>query len=372
MKIKKIEVKNYKSLVDFQMVDLKPFCAFVGPNACGKSNIFEALEFANFAFRYGTEAPRFFGGRDNIFSFNQKRNVYSELPNNQQSFRFDFDDGIDINFYLNYSFDENERNPVHSSGSLPNPNTDILQLDAFQIRNLEKRREFNFKNQQRLAGYGGEYEQFVDNFFRLFIGNKSLVRIYDSPSYFSKTLKQDGSNLPPVLARIFEDTNRKAEFIEWLRILIPEFHDIELKESASYEQFDFLIYEKFTKKPFTRDLISDGTYNLITLLACVYEGNAPKFLCIEEPENGLHPEAIKLVIDFFREQTEDHGHFIWLNTHSPTLVRCLEIDEIVLVNKINGETRVKQLTEQNKVNIKTDEAWLSNALNGGVPWSALE
>ena len=48
MRIKKIQIKNFKSLVDFELEDLKPFCAFVGPNASGKSNIFEALEFASY------------------------------------------------------------------------------------------------------------------------------------------------------------------------------------------------------------------------------------------------------------------------------------------------------------------------------------
>lgn len=63
MKIKKLQIRNFKSLVNFELEDLKPFCAFVGPNASGKSNIFEALEFINYLIRYENEAPRFFGGQ---------------------------------------------------------------------------------------------------------------------------------------------------------------------------------------------------------------------------------------------------------------------------------------------------------------------
>lgn len=104
-------------------------------------------------------------------------------------------------------------------------------------------------------------------------------------------------------------------------------------------------------------------------MAAVYQTNKPQFLCIEEPENGLHPQAIELLMDFFREKCEQEGHFIWLNTHSQALVRSLRIEEVILVNKIDGRTRAKQLTKEDEIDIKTDEAWLSNALGGGVLWS---
>ncbi len=103
-------------------------------------------------------------------------------------------------------------------------------------------------------------------------------------------------------------------------------------------------------------------------MAAVYQESTPQFLCIEEPENGLHPQAIELLVDFFRQKVEEENHYIWLNTHSQPLVRCLNIDEIVLINKIDGATHAKQLTSKDEMNIKTDEAWLSNALGGGVIW----
>jgi predicted ATPase len=168
---------------------------------------------------------------------------------------------------------------------------------------------------------------------------------------------------------IFENEAKRSDFIEWLRILIPEFKNIEIKKSNIDGSYDFLIYEKGSEKPFPRNLISDGTYNILSLMAAVYQNNQPQFLCIEEPENGLHPQAIELLVDFFREKCEEENHHIWLNTHSQTLVRCLEIDEIILVNKIDGATKAKQLTKDDEVDIRTDEAWLSNALGGGVLWS---
>jgi AAA15 family ATPase/GTPase len=354
MKIKKLQIKNFKSLVDFELENLKPFCAFVGPNASGKSNIFEALEFTNYLIRYANEAPRFFGGTDTIFTYHSSVQKPKIL-----SFDYYFKNDIRINFAAFVVESNNNLFGQVSSSSAPN------RISGLAIRELDNRNQFIEDWKLQGNEYENEYEQFADNFSRIFVGKSSLNR---TPSLNDK-LSSDASNLPQIIGMIFEDVVKRDDFIEWLRILIPEFKKIEVKKSNIDGNYDFFIYEKGSEKPFSRNLISDGTNNILSLMAAVYQSSQPQFLCIEEPENGLHPQAIELMVDFFREKCEEEGHHIWLNTHSQTLVRCLEIDEIILVNKIDGATRAKQLTKKDEVNIKTDEAWLSNALGGGVLWS---
>jgi len=363
MRIKKLHIRNFKSLVDFELMNLKSFCAFVGPNASGKSNIFEALEFTNYLIRYSHEAPGFFGGVQDIYSYNATPIIdlnKIELSNTLR-FTFEFQDNISINFQAIFP---NLLSDQYLFGSISSA-SDIGQLSPFKIRDLRERREFISQWQEAGNKYENDYEQFVDNFSRIFIAKSLLNR---TPPVSTK-LSPDASNLAQVIGMIFQNAERRNDFIEWLRILIPEFSNIEVRKSNIDGSYDFFIYEKGSDKPFPRNLISDGTYNILSLMATVYQSNQPQFLCLEEPENGLHPQAIELLIDFFREKCEEEGHHIWLNTHSQTLVRCLEIDEIILINKINGETKAKQLTKDEGINIKTDEAWLSNALGGGILWS---
>ena len=78
-------------------------------------------------------------------------------------------------------------------------------------------------------------------------------------------------------------------------------------------------------------------------MTAVYQSDEPQFLCIEEPENGLHPKVIKQLVNFFRSACEEKGHYIWLNTHSQTLVSQLTPDEIILVDKEDGETKIRQV-----------------------------
>lgn len=376
MKIKKLGISNFKSLVDFELENLKPFCAFVGPNASGKSNIFEALEFTNYLIRYTNEAPNFFGGIQEIISFTDQPGR-SKLLRDTISFSYKFDDKIEIGIQGNqyedrYSFigDLYEgfivNEPSEAYGLYKRQQDELdKQLPFFEINDPKKRKSYISQWKEKGNEYANDYEQFADNFSRIFVGKSTLNRI---PSTNTK-LSADASNLAQIIGMIFENQIKRNDFIEWLRILIPEFKNIEVKKSNFDGSYDFLIYEKGSKKPFSRNLISDGTYNILSLMAAVYQSNQPQFLCIEEPENGLHPQAIEFLVDFFREKSEEEGHHIWLNTHSQTLVRCLEIDEIILINKVDGATIAKQLTKEDGVNIKTDEAWLSNALGGGVLWS---
>lgn len=117
-----------------------------------------------------------------------------------------------------------------------------------------------------------------------------------------------------------------------------------------------------------RNLLSDGTYNILALLTAVFQSNEPQFLCIEEPENGLNPYVVKTLVEFFRAMCEEKGHFIWLNTHSPILVSQLQPKEVVLIEKVKGETVAKQIKSMDLHGMRMDDAWLTNALGGGLPW----
>jgi AAA15 family ATPase/GTPase len=369
MRIKKLHIRNFKSLVDFQLENLPAFAAIVGPNASGKSNIFEALEFTNYVCRFSFEATSFFGGKQSIYSYNARpiKELDEHIPlTDKQSFYYEFEDDIFIDLFLSYLKSGNNIEPSYGIGSNKEKTLQgIDNLPPLKIRDASERKRFLTELKNNKLSYNNDYEIFIDNFSRIFIGKNFLNRSSQSQS----KLHPDASNLSQVLGHIFDDANKKDEFIEWLRILIPEFKNIEVKKSNIDGSFEFFLYEKTSDKPFPKYLLSDGTYNILALMAAVYQSDSPQFLCIEEPENGLHPQAIQLLVDFLREKSEEKKHHILLNTHSQTLVRCLEAHEIILVNKVNGETIAKQLTKEDDVNIKTDEAWLSNAFGGGILWS---
>lgn len=338
MEVESINIKNYKSLVNFELKSPNAFSVFVGPNAAGKSNIFESLEFLTFcSFMNPIEAFKLFGSMNDLFS---KKNI-----DNPSSFLFDIffkNESQRPYLLINVAKDDN--------GNYAPP---ISLYSHFIFNRLENQSEIDSE----------PVKQFF-NFSRIFIGNSKLVKrnIQDDSK-----LTFDASNLEKVLKRLLKDQNKKAEIIEWLQLLIPGLDKIEIVNEPLSGSDNLLIYEKGTNKPFNKNLISDGTYNILSILTAVYQSDEPQFLCIEEPENGLNPKVIKELVNLFRQKCNE-GHFIWLNTHSQTLVSELTTDEIILVDKVNGETVVKQVKGMNLHGLKMDEALLTNALGGGIPW----
>jgi len=326
MELQRLRIQNYKSLVDLEIVNPNPFTVFVGPNGAGKSNIFEALEFLNYLFYFRREVWNIFGSKDiiNVNSDNLSIRIDGAISN--QVFTFE----PEVNKELKQAL------PIKENAFFADP---------FYLNESER--------------------QLVVNFSRLFIRRESLEKI----NYVNeKKVSISARNLEQVLKRILKDDSVKEEFLEWLQLFIPEFENIEVHTDNISGADNFLIYEKHSKRPFTKALISDGTYNILALLTAVFQSDGPQFLCIEEPENGLNPYVVKELVNLFRNACEEKGHYIWLNTHSQTLVSALRPEELILVDKVGGATQIKQVKDKSFGSLTMDKAWLTNTLGGGLPW----
>src|SRR5260370_30286966 len=64
--------------------------------------------------------------------------------------------------------------------------------------------------------------------------------------------------------------------------------------------------------------LSDGTLKSLCLMAVLFDPNPARLVCIEEPESGLHPDALNLVGDALREASSRMQ--VVVTTHSDALV----------------------------------------------------
>ncbi len=338
MKIKRLYINNFKSLVNFELIEPNPFSVFVGPNAAGKSNIFEALEF--FSYSDFTQADGLFGGAINYFN----KKAFGET-NPSDSFEIEclidfFDFKIDkaVGYYKGNGEIIPGRGKIRPVGLHPD---------------LDVKKEI-----QEIANNEQKYSSI---FSRIFIRNQDLLKL---PIKSSHKLALDVSNIENVLWRLLQDEIIREEITDWLQLLIPGTEKVEVVKSEMSGDYFLRVFEKHLDKPIGKDLISDGTYNILAILTAVYQSEEPQFLCIEEVENGLNPYVVQELINFFRQMCEEKGHCIWLTTHSPVVVRELQPKEIILIDKNKGITSAKQIKEDPKFKtLKMDEAWLSNVLN---------
>ncbi len=343
MRIKSLNIKNFKSIADITLVEPNPFTVFIGSNGAGKSNIFEALEYVNLSISKtnNISVNGLFGGHQAILPQN--------FDSTKDGFYFDciFNSNAEMTFFR--SIYESPPKYIQSTNFHPG---------GFNTPNNKDWKEDNIDLNKALT-------ILYSNFSRIFISDKKDLKmnIIDDARLNSKA-----TNLEKVLKRILKNSEIKEELIDWLTLFVPELNSIDIHSDNITGNDSLLVYEKHSKKPFDKSLISDGTFNIIAILTAVFQSDEPQFLCIEEPENGLNPYVAKELVTLFRNQCEEKGHYIWLNTHSQSLVSQLKPEEIILVDKKEGKTQLKQLKEEKLYGLTMDEAWLSNALGGGLPW----
>jgi len=86
---------------------------------------------------------------------------------------------------------------------------------------------------------------------------------------------------------------------------------------------------------------SDGTLRVAAILTAVLQEPAPSLLGFEEPELAVHPGALPVLFDFFKEATT-RGQVL-LTTHSPDLLDLLSIDDLRVVERRDGATAVSRV-----------------------------
>jgi predicted ATPase len=101
--------------------------------------------------------------------------------------------------------------------------------------------------------------------------------------------------------------------------------------------------------------MSDGTLKFLSLLAALFNPKPPPLMCIEEPEVGLHPDALQLVAEALIEASESIQLIV--TTHSEALVDALSDrpDSVLVCERdfANG-TQMKRLSKERL------KAWLEH------------
>lgn len=148
----------------------------------------------------------------------------------------------------------------------------------------------------------------------------------DAPAFFVT----DGSNLAKVVKRLNE--NNSGVFNRWIEHVItalPDVKNIDILERPEDRHLYLMIkYKNGISVPSW--LLSDGTLRLLAQTLVAYLIEKDKLYIIEEPENGLHPQAIETVIQSLSSVYDDQ---IILATHSPVVLRLSKPGDILCFSK---------------------------------------
>lgn len=409
MKINYLEIKGFKSIQNVELKDVSPFMVLAGANGTGKSNFVDALAFLSKVIDMGvSKAISEFGSIENLISPKHKAGDISykiEFEIEKQIYQYEIMIAL-----KNIAFRVKEESlKILKSGEI------IFDSDKIR-KELEAKKESNTSDDLIGAGLLGalggliwgamkdsdQIGQDIINGVATGIGLKLLtdekyssddsflrqnkefqglknVKIFRIDPFTIKNrrstgnnpgeLNRDGSNIAAVLEKLEKDNELREQIIEWMSVIVPEMKKVSVR-TQNIDSSKGLFFEEDSGNRFPAHMVSDGTiYALCLLVAVLTRVKQPGITIIEEPERGLHPKAISELIGFIREYASPH-HPIILTTHSESVVRSLELEELYFVSKSQGKTQIKDVRKSgvDKNKIPLDTAWLTNLLGGGLPW----
>lgn len=153
-------------------------------------------------------------------------------------------------------------------------------------------------------------------------------------------LLPDCSNLALILNKIEHD-QASPEFTNLLRLFFPRFEHMSTRVSGGAIQF--YLHEAGFRSPVPATRLSDGTIRFVALLATLLMPSPPPLVCIDEPELGLHPDAVSIVADLMLRASERTQLIV--ATHSDALVSALsdKPDTVVACERSGAGTTLRRL-----------------------------
>ena len=146
-----------------------------------------------------------------------------------------------------------------------------------------------------------------------------------SRSHHVRRLDDHGENFAALVQTICQDADAKDAYLSWLQQLRPEeVDDVGTLKGAVGEPL-FMLRENDMEFP--APVLSDGTLRFAAIAATFFQPDMPGLMTIEEIENGIHANRLRLLVELLRSQAEVNGTQVFATTHSPTALAWIEEEE---------------------------------------------
>jgi predicted ATPase len=362
-----IRIEGFRSFKRVEL-DLSPLSVLIGPNSSGKSNFLDLMSLMAeageghlgdaIARRGGYEGAAFRGEPGDIFvEFRFKAEGVFEEERADVRFKLGLRRvGLNPRVWVEQvTKDPDPRHPFPlqlmkrdkdgclfrslRTGMIEELSEDkALESDSelaiFQVRDRDK-----YPTPYKILRELQEWILYRD----IDVGPEAPVRM---PALVRPTfrLAPNASNLSSVLNSIQQQRPALWEEIgELLKTAHPDFHSITFPPEGGDGKVVLRWWERPYEKRsgFSANFLSDGTLKFLCLIAILKGPDPPPLICIDEPELGLHPDWIKLVAELL--QSAASRTQVIVATHSPHIVARLEPDQVVVTERVGGETNLTRL-----------------------------
>jgi predicted ATPase len=170
-----------------------------------------------------------------------------------------------------------------------------------------------------------------------------------APSFYSdpRFIDPRGANLPAAIERLrrIEASPGQvyAELANRLSALIDDIHELRIKDDERTETLTLEIRGR-DGVFHPASSLSDGTLRFLVLATLGLDPEARGVLCLEEPENGIHPERIPAMVRLLHDIAIDPNYAmgednplrqVMINTHSPVVVENVSPEDLIYLDEEN-------------------------------------
>ncbi|MBN9698180.1 MAG: AAA family ATPase [Zoogloea sp.] len=363
--IEKLTVKGYKSIARLENFALRPLNVLIGANGAGKSNFIGLFKFLHAMYEQQLQLyVQKQGGIDSFLHFGRRTTPQMEMafwfpvegsPHVQQGYRFSLAPSTDNRLLF-----ESEECRFLGSRDMPVVNPDFSLGQGHAEARLKDAQD-PLSNHVRPAVGSWRVYHFHDT-----SDAAAVKRIH--PVNDNLRLKPDAANLAPYLSMLHgKHPQEYRRIIETIRLVLPFFDDFVHRNDEEYVQLEWL-QVGHSDSPFKAHLLSDGSLRFICLVTLLLQPAAllPDTILVDEPELGLHPYAISILADIFKQVAEDKQLIV--STQSVELINELNPDDVIVVDQEQGASSFKRLTAAELSDWLQDyalgELWKRNILGG--------
>lgn len=362
MQIESIAIKNYRLFRDVALNKLPRMAVVVGPNGSGKSTLFDVFAFLKDSLTH------------NVAAAVQKRGGFGELVSRDSAgpieltVKFRESGGPLVTYHLVVASDSGhplvQREVLsYRRGQRGKPwnFVDFRNGKGMAITNeaaygqagaVAEWREYDLNEPSILAIKGlGQFREFrVVSEFRCLIENWHIsdFRIAaarpSAEAGYAEHLSTKGDNVALVARYLYENhPERFNKVLDAMRRRVPGVSGVAAKTTED-GRLALGFQDGSFRDPFIARYVSDGTIKMFAYLVLLYDPQPHPLLAVEEPENQLYPELLQELAEEFRGYGQGGGQ-VFVSTHSPDFLNGVELDEIFLLVKKGGFSKVCRISE---------------------------
>ncbi len=370
--VKSIRIRGFKSIRELESFEFKPLNIIIGANGAGKSNLIQVFRLLMAMARRNLQAFILENGGADSFLHNGPKHTdaiemefefssLSDFSAGPNFYRFKLKPTVEETFLV-----EEERKYVTTNWRSYGP-------PALESRLYDERNERSADD--RYNGVGHFVYESISHWMVYHFHDTSPTAPMRRSEIIedNRVLRNNGSNIAPFLLRLRQSESLRChyqEVVDATRLVLPFFDDFRLDvfQRGEAEKVRLSWQQKGSDFPMQPYHLSDGSIRFICLATALLQPEPPSTIVIDEPELGLHPEAIRILAELMTDAARRTQLIV--ATQSPLLIDQFAVDDIVVVNRKGGQSTFERLSEDDFSQWLEDysvgELWTRNVIQGGA------